>query len=328
VVNNGQSYPLDQPTYYQALRGLGYRVAGVGKFDLDKPTLSWSLDGSRLIQAWGFTEGVDNEGKFDGSRSYLRNGRNATGPYLKHLQDLGWADSYVKEHDKEIRQRNKDAYVTCLPDHAYCDNWLAERGKTFLRTTFPKDQPWHLVVNFAGPHNPMDVTASMRARWEHVAFPSPRESCQEEYSLEDHQRIRQNYAAMIENIDRIAGEMVSIVKERGEMDNTMVVYSSDHGEMLGDFGLWGKGTPHDAACRIPLIVAGPGVKERQVSRGLVSLHDLTATFLEWTGAQVLPGMNSLSLASCLRNGTESPRKELVVGLNDWRRVVKDEETSS
>src|SRR3712207_7607524 len=56
-------YPLDQPTYYQALRAAGYRVAGVGKFDLHKATLDWGLDGSRLIAEWGFTEGIDNEGK-------------------------------------------------------------------------------------------------------------------------------------------------------------------------------------------------------------------------------------------------------------------------
>jgi len=323
VVNNSESYPLDQPTYYQSLRDLGYRVCGVGKFDLDKPTLSWGLDGSRLIRHWGFTEGGDSEGKFDGSNAYLRNGRSPTGPYLRYLAELGLADDYVKEHDKEIRKENKDAYTTCLPDHAYCDNWIGENGKRFLKA-FPKDQPWHLVVNFAGPHNPMDVTASMRERWEEVAFPAPVENDQTEYLPEDHQRIRQNYAAMIENIDQLAGEMINIVEERGERDRTVVIYSSDHGEMLGDYGRWGKSTHHDPACRVPLVMAGPGVGEGRRVEGLVSLHDLTATFLEWAGAASLPGMDSMSLVSCLREGSQTPRDRLVVGLNDWTRVVSEE----
>ena len=92
VRNNGQDYPLDQPTYYQALRDAGYRVAGVGKFDLHKNTsdpanLDWHLDGSRLIEEWGFTEGIDNEGKMDGSMSYSAAG-GPKGPYLKFLHDL------------------------------------------------------------------------------------------------------------------------------------------------------------------------------------------------------------------------------------------------
>ena len=81
VPSNNESYPLDQPTYYQRLQDAGYRVCGVGKFDLHKDTsnpanLDWHLDGSRLISEWGFTEGIDNEGKMDGSNSY----RAAGGP--------------------------------------------------------------------------------------------------------------------------------------------------------------------------------------------------------------------------------------------------------
>ena len=60
VPGNGVDYPLDQPTQYQALRDAGYRVAGVGKFDLSKNTLEWGLDGKRLIDDWGFTDGIDN----------------------------------------------------------------------------------------------------------------------------------------------------------------------------------------------------------------------------------------------------------------------------
>ena len=88
VFNNNQDYPLDIPTYYQRLRDRGYRVCGVGKFDLHKDLtkpLFWELDGSRLLREWGFTEGIDNEGKLDGSNSYLSAGRKPRGPYLDFL---------------------------------------------------------------------------------------------------------------------------------------------------------------------------------------------------------------------------------------------------
>ena len=74
VPDNGHDYPPDQPTYYQRLRDAGYQVCGVGKFDLHKATMDWGLDGTRSIADWGFTAGIDNEGKYDGVRLTTRCG--------------------------------------------------------------------------------------------------------------------------------------------------------------------------------------------------------------------------------------------------------------
>ena len=147
VPNNGFNYPLDLPTYYQRLNSAGYRVAGVGKFDLHKDTsnpkaMSWNLDGSRLLREWGFTDGIDNEGKMDGSISYNSSGV-PKGPYMNFLTDRGLVDVYLEEHRN---QRDcLGAYTTAIPDDAYCDNWLAENGKKILKS-IPRGQPWHLVA--------------------------------------------------------------------------------------------------------------------------------------------------------------------------------------
>ncbi|MBI3971963.1 MAG: sulfatase-like hydrolase/transferase, partial [Chloroflexi bacterium] len=88
VPNNQFDYPLSQPTYYQALRDAGYRVAGVGKFDLHKATLDWGLSGDACLPEWGFTEGIDNEGKMDAVRS---GALEPKGPYMAHLHARGLA---------------------------------------------------------------------------------------------------------------------------------------------------------------------------------------------------------------------------------------------
>lgn len=315
VVGNHQDYPLDQPTYYRALREAGYRVAGVGKFDLHKATLDWNLDGSRLIREWGFTEGIDNEGKFDGSDSYQRNGHRPKGPYLAFLADRGLAESYIQEHAPEFLNSRLSAYTTCLPDDAYCDNWVAENGLTFLRG-FPKGRPWHLVVNFTGPHDPMDVTEAMRARWAGVDLPVPHHN--DHSDREGVRRRRQNYAAMIENIDRQAGRFIDLVRERGEMDDTLIVYASDHGEMLGDHGRWGKNTWHHPSVGVPLIASGPGVQRGLVTDALVSLHDLAATFLDCAHAGPLPEMDALTLRPLLEGRTDAHRSHVLSGLDGWR----------
>ena len=313
VLNNNQDYPLDQPTYYQRLQDAGYRVAGVGKFDLHKSTLDWNLDGSLLLKEWGFTDGIDNEGKLDGSRSY-RSAGEPKGPYLRHLADKKLADAYETEH--RDRRRHRDAYTTCLPDESYCDNWLSDNGLRILKN-LPTDRPWHFVVNFTGPHCPMDVTQSMRSEWEEIVFPGPHSDApgnDREYTNEDHQRNRQNYAAMIENIDRQVGRYLDLVEERGETDNTVVVYSSDHGEMLGDHGRWGKVIWYEESVGIPLIVKGPGIQKGKSDRTLVLLPDLAATFLDYAGAHALSNCDALTLRPVLEGDGSALREYVYTAL--------------
>ena len=321
VATTQDNYPLDQPTYYQRLRDAGYRVGGVGKFDLHKGTLDWNLDGSRLLDAWGFTDGIDSEGKFDGSTSYRTTG-GPRGPYMAFLAERGLADTYVKEHATGKQHHN--AYVTTLPEDAYCDNWIADNGLDLLGR-WPRREPWHLVVNFAGPHAPMDVTEAMAARWREVRFEPPHAPAADADAPrdEDHQRIRRHYAAMIENIDRHVGRYLSLLEERGELERTLVVYASDHGEMLGDHGRFGKSVHYEPSVRVPLIVAGPGVAPRAQSDALVSLHDLAATFLEMGEAGPLPAMDARSLVPVLAQPGQRHREHVVTALNNWRAVIDE-----
>ena len=319
VPHNNIDYPLDQPTYYQSLRDNGYRVAGVGKFDLHKDTsdpanLNWYLDGSRLLKEWGFTDGIDNEGKMDGSSSY-RSAGGPKGPYLKFLADRGLADVYVAEHARQ--KEYLGAYTTALPDDAYCDNWLTENGKTILEG-FPQGQPWHLVVNFTGPHNPMDVTRRMRESVVERTYPMP--VANTKHDAEDLHRNRQNYAAMIENIDRLCGELIEIVEQRGELDNTLVIYSADHGEMLGDFDRFGKNTWRHGSAHVPLIIAGPGVAEGVVTDALADLTDVTATILDYSGCAPLAGMSGCSLKGLLEGQTYTHRDVVRSALGEWKTV--------
>ena len=196
VAGNAQDYPLDQQTYYGLLRDSGYHVAGAGKFDLHKATLDWQLDGSRHMSEWGFSEGIDSEGKHDAIKS---GAERPAGPYMAELHRRALAAQHVRDY---ARHKYRDTDPTPLPDDLYGDNWIAENALGLLDRC-PADRPWHLVVNFSGPHEPMDVTAGMRQRWAGVRLPPPHDN--DEWDAATHQRIRQNYAAMIENIDRHLG---------------------------------------------------------------------------------------------------------------------------
>jgi arylsulfatase A-like enzyme len=318
VESNRDNTPTDLPTHTRALREAGYQVAGVGKFDLHKADQSWGLDGKELLEEYGYSSGCDNEGKGDGANSYLRNGRQPAGPYLKFLADRGWADAYVDMFSNATDKKSGLNFtaVSPLPEQGYCDNWIAGNAAGELRD-FDGDRPWYLVVNFAGPHDPYDVTACMHAAWNDVEFPEPWNAEPEEGVMQR----RRNYAAMIEIIDTRIGELIRIVEERGELDNTLIVYSSDHGEMLGDHNRWTKKVWQEGSSHVPLILAGPGVAEGQSTGALTSLHDLSATFLELAGAPELEGADARSFCPTLKDPTRAHRQIVTSALGDWRMAV-------
>jgi choline-sulfatase len=140
-----------------------------------------------------------------------------------------------------------------------------------------------------------------------------------------HQEIRRNYAAEIENIDTRIGEIIDTVARRGELDNTVVIYSADHGEMLGDHDRWTKMVPYEGSVGIPLAVAGPGVATDSRSNALVSLEDIAATILDYARVQPAAGLTAQSLRPLLDGGRTNHRDAVISGLDypggRWRAVI-------
>ena len=310
VASNQVDFPLEQKTYYQSLQKAGYHTMACGKIDLHKKTLDWGLDGQRLLKEWGFSSGIDNAGKGDAVRSGAESPKD---PYMAMLHRKGLAKTHV---DDFKRRKNYSAtHITPLPNEAYCDNWIAENAKSLLRSA-PQNKPWHLVVNFTGPHNPVDITASMEDRSRQ--YPHPNQST--EFDAATHQKVRQNYTVMCENIDTRIGEIIDQVRQRGELENTLIVFSSDHGEMLGDHNRWGKHVPYQASAGIPLIVAGLDVQPNRQSNALASLIDISATFLDYANAAKLPQMEARSLRPVLTGKATKHRDFLLSALEEWKLV--------
>lgn len=100
---------------------------------------------------------------------------------------------------------------------------------------------------------------------------------------------------MCDQIDEQVGRMIEALDRSGQREQTLIVVMSDHGEMLGDHGMYLKGPYfYEPALHIPLIIAGPGVAARRIS-GLVELVDLAPTLLEAAGLPKHPGMQGRSL---------------------------------
>jgi choline-sulfatase len=215
----------------------------------------------------------------------------------------------------------RDTDPSPLADEHYCDNWIARNGLALLERA-PAASPWLLWINFAGPHPPMDITTSMERRFRGPdrvvdGFAQPH-AYRGPIDAAHHLRIRQNYAAMIENIDRWVGVFLDTLEQRGELDSTIIVYASDHGEMLGDHSRWGKSVPYQASAGVPLLVSGPGVRAGHRSQALVSHMDMAATLLDYAGVEVPEDMDSRSLRPVLEGKSDAHRDYVLSGLKDWR----------
>ncbi len=119
--------------------------------------------------------------------------------------------------------------------------------------------------------------------------------------LGDVQALRAVYLGLAKEVDKHIGRVVDFLKETGQYDDTLLVVTSDHGEMLGDFHQWGKMTFYEAAYRTPLLIRDPS---RPAARGarvdeFTESVDLAPTILEWIGAAPPIGMNGASLLPLL-----------------------------
>ncbi len=291
VGGNGASLSLEKTTFYKLLRDSAeYHVLGCGKFDLDKPGHSWGIDGKHrreglpsLLEVWGFSDGIDNAGKMDGAHS------KSPEPYHAYLEN---------------------AKASATPDEKYTDNWIARNGLELIRSV-PKGKPWFLQINFNGPHPPFDPTETMLAKWEKTAFP-PTVPGNKADSSE-----RQRYAAEIYNIDHWLSVYKAELQKRGELENTIIVYCSDHGEMLRDHGYEGKLRPLSPSVCVPLVIAGPGIKPGLTYKNAAETLDLVATFLDYAGVPVPEDMESKSMRPYLEAKGDYPRTHVTSSLEGW-----------
>jgi arylsulfatase A-like enzyme len=128
-----------------------------------------------------------------------------------------------------------------------------------------------------------------------------------------HQEIRRNYAAMIENVDSWLGRLVDRLSTADQLDDTVVIYASDHGEMLGDRGLWEKHVPWHPSVNVPLVVAGPGFNVGLKDSSAVSLTDLAATIRSIARVDGPDGVDGRPLVP-----GATGRQAAISGLGTWR----------
>lgn len=210
--------------------------------------------------------------------------------------------------------------------------WCADVATQFMRDQKGKG-PWMMSVNIFQPHHPFYPTEEYLHRVDPAKMPNPaykegelenktpfqQTDHQGAYggkalsftktSPEEHRQITAAYYAMIEQVDTEMGHMLQVLDETGQADNTIVIFMSDHGEMLGDHGIYLKGPYfYDCLTRVPLMIRWPKhFKAGLKVDALVEMVDLAPTLLEAAGIPKAAGMQGRSLMPLLTGQTTTHR---------------------
>jgi arylsulfatase A-like enzyme len=234
--------------------------------------------------------------------------------YLQYLQRVGWG------HKREVHGVRNLLYqqpqTTEVPEEHVGSTWVADRAVEFLRG-FRRAEPFFLWASWIAPHPPWNVPRPWDEMYRLEDMPpsiDPQRPLDclppfarrsraianlEHAGPERVQRIKALYYAQCSLIDKGVGRILAELERRGMAENTLILYASDHGEMLNDHGLCQKSNPFDSATRVPFLLRWPGRLPRgQVSEDYASLLDILPTCLAAAGEgypdpQALPGRSLL-----------------------------------
>lgn len=215
-----------------------------------------------------------------------------------------------------------------IPPHLHQTHWCSEKSIEFIDKNRRADQPWLLSVNPFDPHPPYNAPWEYYRRYDPETLPGAhfaagdlaqqqrladggvdfQSNPQDPAAWED-KKIQASYYAMIEQVDCEFGRILDHLAATGQREHTIVVFMSDHGEMLGDHGLIFKGCRfYEGLVRVPLIISWPGhFSQGVVSDALVELMDLAPTFYEAVGEEIPYYVQGKSLLPVLKGETPDHR---------------------
>ncbi|MCC6177564.1 MAG: sulfatase-like hydrolase/transferase [Chloroflexi bacterium] len=347
--DNGVVLPSDTVTLADRFAEHGYHTALIGKGHLTTHQSEGSPDAYTALDRPGFG---DWHGPYYGFQEvWLTAGHNRpTGHYGLWLREHHPESLGLFEQSAAVKPSTgaPSSWKSALPAEHHASTWIGDRTLAFLDEN--RDRPFFLQVSFPDPHMPFCPPAPYDDMYPLDEVPMPRRRLGELDDKPPHfaafhegriegfggrasddlrgvtdDQIREIVAhtyGMLSLIDDNLGRIFRRMDELGLFENTLVLLTTDHGELLGDHWLIGKGPFHyDALINVPLLWRFPdGRAAGRVADGLMSNVDVAPTLLDYAGLPPLPDMHGRSMLPLLRDGDEAAARDRVLVEFDWRFV--------
>jgi len=352
------------PSHVRNIRDAGYHTAVIGKThlwrhgpggkrgvhvrEMDHNLAGWGFDyrleiNDPIETAWmgcHYTDYLESKGLLEAHREFI----------------MAWVTQAYREGDP----KPWDQPPAPVPPGDDIDSFVGRNTVEWLKA-YHRDEPFYLQVQFTGPHDPYDGPQPYRDRYDasvlnpgiaelpDSTFPSgrghPLQRCPSvaRSTTEQRQRWRVGYYANITLVDEWIGRILATLEQKGELDNTWIIFNSDHGEMLGDHGLWSKANFYEQSVRVPCILRPPKTRPLKSSAGwrssaLIEHLDLPVTMLDIAGAEPLEESLGQSLLPYVDLDPNDPKasqgKEAILSelfgqstvcTNDYRLTVRVED---
>lgn len=308
VIGNGlwlrpDRHALGIETWPEILGRAGYRTAAIGKMH---------------FYPWDASEGFQERVIADDKRHI-----HIEDDYAAFLRAYGHRKYHGSEHEGYLE--NQGAIFSRVPRELTVDRFVGRHACEFL-AGYREERPFALMVGLPSPHCPYDPLPESVAEVDREALPAPappsptapfpaaqREAFLErqlgpangidyrEFAPEQKRRVRAHYAGLVKQVDDEVGAILAALRTSGRWDDTVVIFASDHGDLLGDHDLIAKANFYEGSCRIPLIVRAPGLAPSTCGAP-VELTDLTSTLLTCAGVRPPNGWDSIPLPGFVPDG--------------------------
>ncbi len=224
-------------------------------------------------------------------------GRDA---YSQHLQKLGLLQAVADDLRGRYLRDQYEPRASVVKPEAYHDVFTTGLAVDFIRAQ-RKDKPLCLVVSLHSPHPPLDAPGDYATMFDPGKLTLPA-NVPEKYSREDQpldragtRRILASYLGKMALVDDCVGRLAEAMKVRGTWDNTLVIFTSDHGEMMGAHSYLSKGRFYEESVRVPLFVRWPGHVKAGRSKAPVQMMDVYPTIVEAVDGELTAGRFAKSL---------------------------------
>jgi arylsulfatase len=297
-IDTTPALPPWEKTFMERLQDAGYYSGAFGKI--------------HMMQPKGYHETALTGGK--GSR-WTRSIGQDIGPAPLGPAYAGWLEQkrpgayeqiYRQRREPEYKTQ-RGAYVNVLSDEEYVETWIAEGAMDFLKRQTGSADPFFLWVGFCAPHGPFDPPKRYTDLYRPDDMPLPESFIPDSDdprvpSVETMQRMIAFYYALVSCIDEKVGQIIKTLERNGQRENTVIVFTSDHGEMLGDKNRFGKGCFYEPVIRMPTLIYHPRTSRPYIHSGLVETFSIAPTLLECAGIQPPVQMAAESLLPALLDG--------------------------
>jgi arylsulfatase A-like enzyme len=257
--------------------------------------------------------------------------------YRDYLREKGVLEKLENDYEKNRKEIPAiSSSPSALSEEDCEDSYIARQVIQFLQN-YSGDKPFFIWTDFVSPHPPADAPEPYASMYDvkkmRMPISDPLEKAPprvkalaeglKKIKPEDYQKFRTGYYAMITALDTQIGHILDALEKKGELDNTVIIFAGDQGSLLGDHGLWGKGSYYKGSANSPLIIAGvPSIQKGKTIDSPVELLDVAKTILEVAGAPDpdLKKCRGYSLMPFLTGNGSFQGKEAFAEEADWQLI--------